>query len=252
METAVINEVFKYLGMLVAVGGGTAAVIFGVFQSWGKHWLDNHFSKRLEEFKHEQVKEIERLKFDINKSFDRTQRLHEYEFDALPVIWTLTSDVFYRLVEIVAPLRLNDGIDRLDENTQIEIMQDEKFTKMQINFVLGKTTNLNRKHFEDNNSRYLFLKETKRLSELQDKYNEMHIYISDKRIFLNDQSCLLLDQLSTDLRKHLVEARNDHAFNKTTMSKKSFDTLNGEIKEKLNKIEAIIKQRLQSFDITAS
>ncbi|GEM_PF-6377647 len=93
LEVDWLGEISKYLGLIVAAGGGGAAVVFGVFQAWGKGWLDSHFDKRLEDLRHEQNKEVERLKLELNISLDRSQRLNHLEFEALPRVWQTMLDM---------------------------------------------------------------------------------------------------------------------------------------------------------------
>ena len=60
-----------------------------VFRFLGKSWLDQHFRKGLEQFKHEQQKQIEIVRHDINSRFSRISKIHEKEFEVLPMAWHL-------------------------------------------------------------------------------------------------------------------------------------------------------------------
>jgi hypothetical protein len=48
-------------------------------------WIETRFSERLEAFKHQQNQEIEHLHFRINTMMDWNVKLHQREFDILPV-----------------------------------------------------------------------------------------------------------------------------------------------------------------------
>ena len=47
-------------------------------------WLDSKFAERLEAYKHQQQRELEQLRFQINALFDRVTKLHQREFQVLP------------------------------------------------------------------------------------------------------------------------------------------------------------------------
>jgi hypothetical protein len=65
-----IEDIFKLVGLVVVAGGGLAGIAFAIFRVLGEKWLDNKFQERLAAYRHEQQKEIERLRLNINKLFD--------------------------------------------------------------------------------------------------------------------------------------------------------------------------------------
>src|SRR5215217_7738021 len=71
-------------GLTVAVAVSAA---FAIFKLLGSHWMEAQFSKRLEEVKHGQNQELERLRYRINALMDRTSKLHQHEFEVLPELW---------------------------------------------------------------------------------------------------------------------------------------------------------------------
>ena len=60
-----VDEVLRFLGEVVLYGGGSATVAFLLFQYLGKGWIDARFAERLEAFKHEQAKELQRMKVEV-------------------------------------------------------------------------------------------------------------------------------------------------------------------------------------------
>jgi cell division protein FtsB len=65
------------MGRIVAVGGSSAAIAYGLFCWFGKGWLEQQFNKQLERLKHDQQKEIEQLRHQINSLFSRVSKIHE-------------------------------------------------------------------------------------------------------------------------------------------------------------------------------
>jgi hypothetical protein len=72
---AIASHIWTALVTLLTVAGGGAAVAYGLFKFFGEKWLNAKFEEHLATFKHEQQKEIERLRLRINTLTDRTTRL---------------------------------------------------------------------------------------------------------------------------------------------------------------------------------
>jgi len=91
---ATVNELLSAVGAVVVGGGFIGAIGAGAvwaFRSFSEKWLNAKFEERLAAFKHEQQKELERLKGEVNAQIDRTTKLHQREFDALAEAWRRLS-----------------------------------------------------------------------------------------------------------------------------------------------------------------
>jgi hypothetical protein len=97
-----VGPVLAAIGGVAVVGGAVAGFALWLFKLFGEKWLSNRFAERLAAFQHEQVKEIERLRFDISKMLDRTSKLHDHEFEVLPKAWELLTKSYYTTGSIVA------------------------------------------------------------------------------------------------------------------------------------------------------
>ncbi|HWD13942.1 MAG TPA: hypothetical protein VG519_11390 [Pseudochrobactrum sp.] len=124
MELDILGVGFKYFGMLVAAGGGGAAVVFGVFQFWGKGWLDSHFDKKLEAFKHEQAIQIEQFKHEQNLvvekikkeaslEISRNEKLNKIEFEILPSLWAEILNMYEFTFQLATNKNQSDDDIRL-------------------------------------------------------------------------------------------------------------------------------------------
>jgi hypothetical protein len=102
---AMLNEILAAIGAIVIGGGGTVAIAFGLFKFFGEKWLNAKFEERLASFRHEQRKEIERLRFRINALMDRTAKLHKWEFQVLPEAWGRLNDAFTAICSLHASAR---------------------------------------------------------------------------------------------------------------------------------------------------
>src|SRR2546422_9956398 len=111
MSELVVGAILK----IVAVGGGAAALAYGLFVWLGKHWLEQQFAKDLEEFRHEQAKEIEHVRHDINSLFSRVSKIHDREFEVLPTAWKLLHESYGRAFQACSPLREFSDLSRMSD-----------------------------------------------------------------------------------------------------------------------------------------
>jgi hypothetical protein len=89
-----LTDIFAAIGASIVAAGGVGAFLFGLFKLLGEKWLNAKFEERLATFKHAQQQEIEHLRFRINALMDRTTKLHQRQFDALPEAWGRLVDAF--------------------------------------------------------------------------------------------------------------------------------------------------------------
>ena len=74
------NDVWKFLLQLSSAVG----VLYGLFRLYIEKWMDKRFAKEIEMVKHENQKELEHTKNEIQSIFSRTVKIHEKEYDVLP------------------------------------------------------------------------------------------------------------------------------------------------------------------------
>jgi len=74
---------FKFLGEVIAYGGGAAAIAYILFQYLGKKWIENKFAERLDQLKHQHALGLQRLRVEIDSMLSGTLKLQEREFQFL-------------------------------------------------------------------------------------------------------------------------------------------------------------------------
>src|SRR5437867_8574244 len=104
-----MNTVVIMMLQIIAIGGGAAALAYGLFVWLGKRWLEQHFAKSLERLRHEQAKEIEHVRHEINSLFSRVSKIHEREFEVLPAAWQKLHESYGRVFKACS--RLVDYLD---------------------------------------------------------------------------------------------------------------------------------------------
>lgn len=83
--------IFEWIGRFAVIFTfiGGLAVWFG--KTYIDRWLARHFQGQLDNLKHIQAQEIERLRAKIAGMLDRATKLHQHEFEALSKSWDLLT-----------------------------------------------------------------------------------------------------------------------------------------------------------------
>jgi len=80
---------WTWLLNLLIVGGPSVLVALGLARWLGPKMLDQFLVIRLEKFKSEQQRELERLRHRLSS---RISRIHEKEFEVLPKAWLMLHE----------------------------------------------------------------------------------------------------------------------------------------------------------------
>lgn len=105
----------------------SALAAWALFKWLGSKWIENKFSKSLEEYKADQGRELERLRHKINSAFDRTKRLHDHEFETLPDIWAKLCAAYASGCAYVAIWKTYAHIEGLDDQALDEFLETTEF-----------------------------------------------------------------------------------------------------------------------------
>ena len=108
-----IYPILATIGGLLLAGGAVSAFALWLFKTFSEEWLSNQFAKRLELLRHEQQKELEELRFEINKLFDRATKLNQREFEVLPEAWSILTKGFYAANSLIAGLQSYPDITKM-------------------------------------------------------------------------------------------------------------------------------------------
>lgn len=236
MEIDFVGEGFKYFGMLVAAGGGGAAIVFGVFQSWGNGWLNSHFDKRLEELKHEQVKDIEHLRYKINTLFDRAARVHALEFEALPMIWEALYDCYLECNKFVSPLKNYTDLSRFKNNDDLKEFLDEENLSPAVIKTISTSSNKQKE--------YISAVNTKSFNITTQMYNKFREIYNKKSVFIDQDIKSPINELS-DLIMNALYEQHDNMFEKDLPRQRAnIKKFKDNGTELFNKIEAAVSERL--------
>lgn len=233
------QEVLQWLTQ-VAVGlissGGLAYVLFSHF---GKAWMDKKFSQSLENHRHQQSLELQRLRVEIDSLLSGTIRLQEHEFRVLPEAWEKLHEAYSYAASLLAPFQQYADLAAMDDDRLREFLANGPLLKSDQVKVLDTRP-------EKRNDLYQEALIWHRLNVADGKAVDLSVYIARYGIFLPGLLKEKLEAVSLAIRRCLTTKRlsteRDSGISRTEARDKFVETaepLYGEI-------EKLIQERLRS------
>lgn len=192
------NVIFALVGRVATVLGlaGGAFVWFG--RTYIDKWLARHFQGQLDALKHTQAQEIERLRAKIAGMLDRATKLHQHEFEVLPLVWDKLSASMGSAVGAVNPFQSYQDVSRM-ELEELEAVLDES------GFAEHEKTKIRAAPRKDRSDTYTKLVDHYRLNKASADRVDFHNAIIQHGIFLEpplrakmmELSVLLADAIRT-------------------------------------------------------
>ena len=201
-------DIQSVISALVAAGGGGAVIAYFLFKRLGDSWLEGKFAEKLEAFRHERAKELERLRAEIDGILRAKVRFQEKQFEACLEVWNALKDAQSKLLVSVSPLQQYSYIADLNEVARAEYLNTFDLPKWKIEEILSATDIqerfveiMNRSRLSDANQAFVSLDRTTRANEL----------FFTPKMFILIRS--VLDKLHSSLvTKDLAIASSDNSF----------------------------------------
>jgi|HubBroStandDraft_6_1064221.scaffolds.fasta_scaffold01006_2 hypothetical protein len=181
------DEVLKTLLAILAAGGGGAAIAWAIFAKFGDRWLKHRFEKRLEMFKHEEAKELEHLRHQITSLFSRISKIHEKEFEILPIAFLNLHKAYGACFDLGSELQRVVTLDRMGDSHFAEFVEACRLPA----FRKQELKSLNGADRDEYYRRWIFWTD---LIEAKSLHNDFHNFVVMNRIFMTE-----------GLRKQFVE-----------------------------------------------
>lgn len=178
------------LATLMLTGLGVTAIIgaaYAFFKFLGEKWISQKFAERLEAYKAEQTRELERLRHKINGVFDRTKRLHDKEFEVLPDIWAKIVDARDWAGSYLAAFKQYPDVGRMDDAELEEFLVTTRFSDSQKRDIRNAANRQNA---------YVIYFERYRHADAIDKLREANTSLSKHGIFV-------LPEVREDMRRFI-------------------------------------------------
>lgn len=231
-----LQEGWKLLAATLVAGGGGVAIAYKAFQRFGEKWLDARFSERLEKLKHEQRKEIEGIRQQVQWHFSRVSKIHEKEFEIRPRAWFLLHEAHGRAGDMVGRLRQVPDFQNMPDSTLKEFVAASNLSERDKQRLLDAAKPDRHKYYTDAMSWI-------ELSAAEEAQRILNNYLIEDRIFMTAKLadafrlvCVDLALVNGDYRSHKQYGLPD-AFDR---SAERFALL----PQKIQEIEQMIQDRL--------
>ncbi|MDD5765878.1 MAG: hypothetical protein PHW79_06505 [Candidatus Marinimicrobia bacterium] len=226
----------EFIGKLVVYGGGAVGLAYGLFIFLGKKWIENKFATRLEEYKLAHDRELEDVRYRINTLFSRVTKIHEKEYEVLPMAWAKLHDGRDHISSLVSPFQQYTDLDRLKEYEIRKILTSYKWDNDHINdLMIAPDKN---KYFQEKIFWY-------RLNEARSKFSDFHIYITRNRIFLSQELKEHFNKADNLLWDSLVMREAGETVKDFKMIYDSYKKIKENIDIVISTIEKLVQERLK-------
>lgn len=238
----IISKIFEFLGAIIAVGGGIALLSYVILKYFAKKWLDTKFDERLERFKRFQNEELEKFRFQINSLFNRVIKIHQKEFEVLPILWQKLLDVLGDL-DIVVQLEdiTYPNFNVIGEEEIKTILNQLKWEEFYIKELL-EASDKNIK-FRESNFWHKFVKAQKSMADF-------HNYLWYNTIFLNAELYNEFKKMDTLIYDSIKNIEDSIRISENELRKIAYKRISEEAKEYVTKLEDMIQKKLHFEEAT--
>lgn len=190
-----IDQVLRFFGEVVVYGGGSAAVAFLLFQYLGKGWIDARFAERLEAFKHDQAKELQRLKVEVESLLSGALKIQDREFTVLPEAWHKLNEAYSLTSWVLSPMQQYPGVGQMSGAELDEFLAASELLETQ-------KARVRAADHRDRDKTYQDIILWHRLNRAQKAVGDLQKYTASQGVFLPPP----LKQHFTDMQPVLWEA----------------------------------------------
>jgi len=162
-----VDQVLRFFGEVILYGGGSAAVAYLLFRHLGQGWIEARFAERLEAFKHEQAKELQRLKVEVESLLSGALKIQDREFAVLPEAWHKLNDAYSLTGWVVSPYQEYPAISRMFDDELDEFLAASELLETQRSRVRATVSSSRDKTYQDIVFWHRLSKAKKAVSELQ-------------------------------------------------------------------------------------
>lgn len=232
-----MDEIMKFVLQMLAYGGGSAAVAYFLFQWLGKTWIENKFSQRLDQLRHQQALELQRLRVEIDAMLSGAIKLQEKEFAVLPEAWAKLDEAHAKVSWLVTPFQQFADVNRMNTNQLEEFLDKTEFSASQKEEV--RTAYEKNKTYQD----ILFWH---RLHKVKNAFSELQNYVARNGIFLPPELDSKFKEIAEMLWSALVSKEVGYEAKDWKMQREGWDKIKAEAEPLYLDIKTHIQDRLQS------
>ncbi|PMR68275.1 hypothetical protein [Halomonas heilongjiangensis] len=233
----IIDDFLKFLGQVIAYGGGSAVVAYLLFQYFGKTWIENKFAQRLDQLRHQQALELQKLRVEIDAMLSGALKLQEKEFLVLPEAWGKLDEAHGLVAWLVSPMQQYADVDRMNPVQLDEFLAGTEFTESQKDEV---------RNSHDKGNTYRGIIFWHRLHKVKQAFGDLQCYVAKNGIFLPPELEEKFSNVSDKLWSAVVSKEVGHEAKDWKMQNEGWKKIKEETEPLYKSIKNDIQARLQS------
>jgi hypothetical protein len=231
------EAIWAFLGRMLAYGGGAAVIAYLLFQYLGKTWIENKFAERLDQLRHQQALELQRLRVEIDSLLSGAIKLQEKEFSVLPEAWAKLDEAHGLVVWLVSPIQQYVDVNRMNSPHLEEFLSDTELTELQKDEIRNSS---------DRNKTYQNIVFWHRLQRVRVALGELQTYVARNGIFLPPELKDKFAKIAETLWSAIVSKEVGHDAKDWKMQNEGWTKIKEETEPLYKSIEYDIQARLQS------
>ena len=233
----IIKNLNELLGHTLTIFGLSGSTAYGLFRFFGQKWIEQKFSKSLEEFKHEQAKEIAKQQLQIDTIFNRVSKLHDKEFEILPQIWKRLN------AANILIQRIEFGYNKFPDLNKMTSEDLEKFMdESDLNFNESEKALMRTQ--SDKIKVYFKINKSKEFKDAYNAYSQFHIYHAENSIFMKSDLKTKIEAIDKLLRSLLGASDVGLTSGDSSLVLEKYVQVNGPLENLLMEISEYIHSRL--------
>jgi len=229
--------IVKFLLQMLAYGGGSAAVAYLLFQWLGKTWIENKFAQRLDQLRHQQALELQRLRVEIDAMLSGALKLQEKEFSVLPEAWAKLDEAHGLVSWLVSPMQQYADVNRMNSVQLEEFLAGTDFTESQKEDV---------RNAHDKGRTYQDIVFWHRLHKVKTAFGDLQTYVARNGIFLPTDLETKFTKIAEMLWSAVVSKEVGHEAKDWKMQHEGWTKVKEEAEPLYLDIKTHIQARLQS------
>lgn len=222
---------------LLAAGGSGFVVAYLVLRYIATSWLDSLFAQKLESFRHENAKELQSLKAEIDGTLNLRFRVQEKEFECLTELWDLMNEALGTAQRYVSPFQQYPVIRNMPRAAQ-----DEYLNSLEV-FEFQKREILDSDSPDDTLQRFLDLT---RMNSAREAHANFHNATSKFEILLSQQTADDFKSVAKMIREAILGkeiSKDDRDFK---MGREAWDKLENDVAPQVDRISSTLRGYLRS------
>lgn len=231
------EQILKFLGEIVAYGGSAAVVAYLLFQYFGKTWIENKFAQRLDQLKHQQALELQRLRVEIDSLLSGALKLQDREFQILPEAWQKLDEAHGLVSWLVSPMQKYPDLDRMTPARFEEFLARTEFTETEKDELRSSRNKV---------STYQEIDFWYRLHKVKVVFSDLQNFVARNGIFFPPELKEKFTKIAKMLWSSVVSKEVGHEVKDYKMQTEGWNKIKEETEPLYKAIETDIQARLQS------